>query len=286
MGHMSDQRTALVLGGGGITGIAWEIGVLAGLAESGVDLSGADLVVGTSAGSVVGAQLTSGAELEALFARQLEPPVGERVARMTRSNLAQYGWALLRSRGRDVEFRRRVGALALAAEKAGLTPTEQDRIDVIGSRLVSSEWPARPLLTTAVDAETGEFRSFDRDSGVPLVQAVAASCAVPGVYPPVTIDGRRYIDGGMRSAANVDLAAGYDRLVVLAPIPRGVGPVASVDAQVTALVSRVAVVSPDRASRTAIGRDVLDPAARAPSARAGRAQAASVVERVAEAWTG
>jgi NTE family protein len=286
MGHMSDQRTALVLGGGGITGIAWEIGVLAGLAESGVDLSGADLVVGTSAGSVVGAQLTSGAELEALFARQLEPPVGERVARMTRSNLAQYGWALLRSRGRDVEFRRRVGALALAAEKAGLTPTEQDRIDVIGSRLVGSEWPARPLLTTAVDAETGEFRSFDRDSGVPLVQAVAASCAVPGVYPPVTIDGRRYIDGGMRSAANADLAAGYDRLVVLAPIPRGVGPVASVDAQVTALVSRVAVVSPDRASRTAIGRDVLDPAARAPSARAGRAQAASVVERVAEAWTG
>jgi NTE family protein len=285
MGHMSDQRTALVLGGGGITGIAWEIGMLAGLAEAGVDLSGADLVVGTSAGSVVGAQVTSGAELEALFARQLEPPVDEKVARMTRSNLAQYGWALLRSRGRDVEFRRRVGALALAAEKAGLTPTEQERIDVIGSRLVSAEWPARPLLTTAVDAETGEFRTFDRDSGVPLVQAVAASCAVPGVYPPVTIDGRRYVDGGMRSAANADLATGYERLVVLAPIARGIGPVASVDAQVTALVSRVAVVSPDRASRTAIGRNVLDPAARAPSAKAGRAQAASVVERVAEAWT-
>jgi NTE family protein len=285
MGHMSDQRTALVLGGGGITGIAWEIGMLAGLAEAGVDLSGADLVVGTSAGSVVGAQVTSGAELEALFARQLEPPVAEHVARMTRSNLARYGWALLRSRGRDVEFRRRVGALALAAEKAGLTPTEQERIDVIGSRLVSAEWPARPLMTTAVDAETGEFRTFDRDSGVPLVQAVAASCAVPGVYPPVTVDGRRYVDGGMRSAANADLATGYDRLVVLAPIARGIGPVASVDAQVTALVSRVAVVSPDRNSTTAIGRNVLDPAARAPSARAGRAQAASVVERVAEAWT-
>ncbi len=283
---MSDQRTALVLGGGGITGIAWEIGMLVGLAEAGVDLSGADLVVGTSAGSVVGAQVTSGAELEALFARQLEPPVAEHVARMTRSNLAHYGWALLRSRGRDVEFRRRVGALALAAEKAGLTPTEQERIDVIGSRLVSAEWPERPLLTTAVDAETGEFRTFDRDSGVPLVQAVAASCAVPGVYPPVTVGGRRYVDGGMRSAANADLATGYDRLVVLAPIARGIGPVASVDAQVTALVSRVAVVSPDRASRTAIGRNVLDPAARAPSAKAGRAQAATVVERVVEAWTG
>jgi NTE family protein len=100
----------------------------------------------------------------------------------------------------------------------------------------------------------------------------------------VTIDGRRYIDGGMRSAANADLAAGYERLVVLAPIPRGVGPLASVDAQVTGMVSRVAVVSPDAASRAAIGRNVLDPAARTPSARAGRAQAASVVARVAEVW--
>ena len=104
---MSDQRRALVLGGGGITGIAWEIGVLAGLAEAGVDLTGADLVVGTSAGSVVGAQLTGGADLETLFARQLEPPTGERAARMTRSALLRYGLAALRSRGDDVGFRRR-----------------------------------------------------------------------------------------------------------------------------------------------------------------------------------
>ena len=283
---MTDQRTGLVLGGGGITGIAWEIGVLSGLAEAGVDLSGADLVVGTSAGSVVGAQLTAGAELEAMYGRQLEPPTQEKVARMTRANLAHYGWALLRSRGRDVEFRRRVGALALAAEKAGLTPSEEERLDVIGSRLVGTEWPDRPLVLTAVDAETGEFSAFDRDSGVPLLEAVAASCAVPGVYPPVTIGERRYVDGGMRSAANADLAADCERLVVLAPIPRGIGPMASVDAQVSSMVSRVAVVSPDKASRAVIGRNVLDPAARAGSARAGRAQAASVVDRVGEVWTG
>ena len=283
---MTDQRTGLVLGGGGITGIAWEIGVLSGLAEAGVDLSGADLVVGTSAGSVVGAQLTAGAELEAMYGRQLEPPTQEKVARMTRANLAHYGWALLRSRGKDVEFRRRVGALALAAEKAGLTPSEQERLDVIGSRLVGTEWPDRPLVLTAVDAETGEFSAFDRDSCVPLLKAVAASCAVPGVYPPVTIGERRYVDGGMRSAANADLAADCERLVVLAPIPRGIGPMASVDAQVSSMVSRVAVVSPDKASRAVIGRNVLDPAARAGSARAGRAQAASVVDRVGEVWTG
>jgi NTE family protein len=229
---VSEQRTALVLGGGGITGIAWEIGVIAGLAEAGVDLTTAHLVVGTSAGSVVGAQITSGAELEAMYQRQLALPTNEQAARMTRAALARYAWAMVRSRGRDVEFRRRVGALALAAEKAGLTPPEQERLDVIGSRLVSAEWPGRALVVTAVD-----------------------------------------------------LARGYDRLVVLAPIPRGAGPMASVDAQVTGMVARVAVVSPDRESRVAIGRNVLDPAARAPSARAGRAQAKQVVDRVAEAWT-
>jgi NTE family protein len=118
------------------------------------------------------------------------------------------------------------------------------------------------------------------------VQAFAASCAVPGADPPVTCDGRRYVDGGMRSAANADLAHDYDRLVVLAPIPRGVGPMASVDAQVSGLVSRVVVVSPDTGSKTAIGRNVLDPAARAPSAEAGRAQAASVAAKIADVWNG
>jgi NTE family protein len=282
---MSDQRTALVLGGGGITGIAWEIGVLAGLAEAGTDLTGADLVVGTSAGSVVGALLASGSDLAAVYERQLAPATGEQVARLNRATVAQFGWAMLRSRGRDVEFRRRIGALALAAEKAGLTPSEQERLDVIGERLAGTQWPQRQLVITAVNAETGEFRTFDRNSGVPLLHAVAASCAVPGVYPPVTIDGRRYVDGGMRSADNADLAQGYDRLVVLAPIPRGVGPMASVDAQVTGMVSRVAVISPDAASRKAIGRNVLDPAARAPSARAGRTQAATIARQVAEVWT-
>ncbi|MGZ4569220.1 MAG: patatin-like phospholipase family protein, partial [Blastococcus sp.] len=227
---MSDQRTALVLGGGGITGIAWEIGVVAGLAEAGVDLSSADFVVGTSAGSVVGAQLTSGAELEAMYGRQLAPAAGEKVSRLNRATMARFAWAMLRTRGDHTSFRRRIGELALAAEKAGLTPSEQERLDVIGGRLISTAWPERALAVTAVDAETGEFRTFDRDSGVPLVSAVAASCAVPGVYPPVSIDGRRYVDGGMRSAANADLAQGYDRLVVLAPISRGFGPMASVDA--------------------------------------------------------
>jgi NTE family protein len=284
---MSEQRTALVLGGGGITGIAWEIGLLSGLAAAGVDLSSADLVVGTSAGSVVGAQLRSGVDLEALYAGQLEPPAGaERVARLGRRTLARYGLAMLLARRDDTGFRRRIGALSRAAADAGRTPTEDQRRAAIASRLPSTEWSDRPLVVTAVDTESGEFVEFTRSSGVELTAAVGASCAVPGVYPPVTIAGRRYMDGGMRSPANADLAAEYERIVVIAPLPRGAGPMTSVDAQVTGLVSRVAVVSPDQASLTAIGKNVLDPAAREPSARAGRAQAASVADRVREVWQG
>jgi NTE family protein len=282
---MNSPRTALVLGGGGITGIAWEIGVLSGLAEAGVDLSTADLVVGTSAGSVVGAQVRSGADLEALYARQLEPPGdAEQVARLGRGTLARYGLAMLLARSDDTAFRRRIGALSRAAADAGKTSTEAQRRAAIAARLPSTEWSERELVVTAVDTASGEFVTFTRTSGVELVAAVGASCAVPGVYPPVTIDGHRYMDGGMRSPANADLAAEYDRIVVIAPLPRGVGPMTSVDAQVTGLVSRVAVVAPDQASLTAIGKNVLDPAAREPSARAGRAQAASVADRVREVW--
>ena len=284
---MSNGRTALVLGGGGITGIAWETGVVAGLADAGVDLRTADLVVGTSAGSVVGTQLRSALDVQELFDQQLAPPVETGPpASMGRGLVLRFGLAVLRHRRHEQAFRAQVGRLALQAEAAGKTPTEQQRRDVITARLPSTVWPDRPLTLTAVDAETGAFETFTRDSGVDLVSAVAASCAVPGVYPPVTIGVRRFVDGGMRSVANVDLATGYDRIVVLAPITRGIGPMTSVDAQVTGLVSRVAVVSPDAGSRAAIGKNVLDPAARAASARAGRAQAAAEVDRVREAWAG
>ena len=278
------ERRALVLGGGGITGIAWELGVVAGLAEAGVDLTSADLVIGTSAGSVVGAQLTSGTPVAELFATQLEPPASERPARLGRPVLARYALAMLLAHRDDAAFRRRIGALARKAADTGRTPSEEERRAAIASRLPSDRWPDRPLLVTAVDAESGEFTEFTRDSGVELVAAVAASCAVPGVYPPVHVHGRRYVDGGMRSPANADLARGYDRVVVLAPVPRGAGPMTGVAAQVRGMPARVAVVSPDDAARRAIGENVLDPAARAGSARAGRAQAAAEAARVAEVW--
>lgn len=281
---MTGTGTALVLGGGGVTGIAWEIGLLAGLADAGVDLAGADLVVGTSAGSVVGALVASDTDLEAMYQAQLAAPDGEVAARMSSATLLRYGWSALSSRD-PVRYRTRIGQLALASS----TVSEEERRAVFETRLAGRDWPERRLLITAVDAESGEFTAFDRDSGVPLVDAVGASCAVPGVWPPVTVNGRRWMDGGIRSAANADLAAGYDRVVVLAPIVVGVGPVGNVGAQVRELQragARASVIAPDRAARQAIGRNLLDPARRAPSARAGRAQAAAVRASVAEVWLG
>jgi len=208
----ADDQSGLVLGGGGITGIAWELGLLAGLAAASVDLLSADVIVGTSAGSVVGAQVTSSTPLEALYLRQLEPPSSELPARLGSREMLVYLAALLRARGDLTKFGRRLGAMSLKAAHAGRVPTVDQRLAVIKSRLQSTEWPERDFRVTVVDARSGEFRVITRADGVPLVDALAASCAVPGVYPPIPIGDRTYIDGGFRSSTNADLARGCAKL--------------------------------------------------------------------------
>ncbi|KII00637.1 patatin [Streptomonospora alba] len=272
----------LVLGGGGITGIAWELGVLAGLHESGIDLSDADTVIGTSAGSVVGAQITSGAVLEDLYARQLRPPEGEIGAHLHPGVLARWVWAFVRERD-PRRARARIGRMAHARSESSLA----ERRRVIASRLPAAEWPSADLRIAAVDARTGDRVVFGRDGGAELVDAVTASCAVPGVWPPAVIGGRPYIDGGVYSTCNADLAAGSERVVALAPIARGAGPLPSPADDLAALEAsgaRTVLVTPDAAAVAAIGPNVLDPAARAPSAQAGRRQAPEIAERIARVW--
>ncbi|MEV0562774.1 patatin-like phospholipase family protein [Dactylosporangium sp. NPDC050588] len=275
---VDDSKFALVLGGGGVTGVAWEIGMIAGLAAAGVDLTGADLVVGTSAGSVAGAQITSGRPLEELYERQLAPATGEIAAHFGVGTMLRYASAGLRP-GDDRQALRRLGHAARAAD----TVPEQSRRDVIAGRLPSHDWPDSPrLLITAVDTETGEEVVFDRDSGVDLVSAVTASCAVPVVWPPVTIAGRRYMDGGSRSAANAHLARGYDRVVVLAPTTTSLRRSGRVATELAGLgpAVRSAVVTLDAEARASIGRNVLDPAKRATAAQAGRRQSATALAAV------
>lgn len=276
---MSDER-ALVLGGGGVTGIAWEIGLVHGLARAGVDLSGADLLVGTSAGSVVAAQLASGVPLDELYAGQLRAPEGEIPARLGYGTVLRY-FAAFALPGTAERKRARLGQAALRAR----TVSEAERRAVFQGRLAERGWPERPLRVTAVNAEDGSFAVFDRDSGAPFLDAVAASCAVPLVWPPVTIDGHRYMDGGMRSVANVDLAAGYQRVVVLAPVTNAFSRAGRPSAQLAALDARSILLSPDDAARKAIGRNVLDPARRAVAAEAGLAQGTAVADAVRTVWS-
>lgn len=278
---MTTRQQALVLGGGGITGIAWELGVLAGLKEVGIDLTAADVVVGTSAGSVVGAQITSNSDLEALYADQLADPAGEVGARLGLAVGLRYVIYLLLP-GSSQDKRRRLGRAALRTT----TLLASERVEIIREGLVSPEWPAARLLVTAVEAETGRFEVFDRDSGVGLVEAVASSCAVPLVWSPVPVNGRTYVDGGVRSATNADLATGADAVVVLAPLSQSLSKSTRVETQLARLGTHVqsTVVRPDARALKAIGRNVLDPARRADAARAGREQAADVAARIRAVW--
>jgi NTE family protein len=281
---------ALVLAGGGVAGIAWEIGVLRGLADEKPGLAGrltaADVVIGTSAGSSVAAQITSDTPLDQLYEAQLAPESAEIDVELDMEALmAQWAAAALNPDGtmpEPAELRRRVAAMALAAA----TVPEEDRRRVIAARLPSANWPGHRLLITAVDAATGELTVFDRGSGVDLVDAVAASCAVPGVWPPVTIGERRYVDGGIRSTTNADLAAGADHVLVITPaLPGAAAPLNSIEAEIEALrPAESMVVWADQASIDAFGPNPLSPASRAPAARAGREVGRAQAGVVAAFW--
>jgi NTE family protein len=152
---------------------------------------------------------------------------------------------------------------------------------VVAGRLPTDEWPERPMVTVAADARSGDRQVFDRGSGVGLIDAVAASSAVPGIWPPVTIGGSRFVDGGICSLANADLVVGYQRVLVLAPM---VDPELADQVAAVGWSGRVVVVSPDDDALAAFGADPLDPAVRAPSALAGRRQGVEAVATVAEVW--
>lgn len=205
MAPLPDMSRALVLGGGGVTGIAWELGVISAVLDGGVDLATAELVIGTSAGATVAAQITSGAPMADLVAMQLADDTAELAVELDLDVLVAI-FSVLADQSIEPDARRaKIGAMALAAA----TVSPEARREIVAARLPRPGWPDRELVITAVDAHSGEFLPITRDSGIPLVDAVTASCAVPGVWPPAAFDGRRFLDGGIRSGTNADLA--HDR---------------------------------------------------------------------------
>ena len=289
----NEPSKALVLSGGGITGTAWELGILLGLEEGGINVADAELIIGTSAGSSVGAQITSGLSLEELYSLQLKPieETREKHVQFDGSEFRKMMASAIMSSPDSKTARIRIGEAALAAN----TMSEKERMELIASRLPNHEWNLeRKLIINSVNALTGEWVTFDRYSNVPLPVAVAASSAVPGIYPPTTINGQHYIDGGMSSGTNADLAKGLDLVLIIIAEPSmthpAMGPTMhriNFDDELKELKdsgSKVMVILPDEDSLKAKGLNPLDITSRSASAKAGRQQGKNLALEVKNFW--
>jgi NTE family protein len=296
-------KKALVLSGGGAVGIAWESGLIGGLAKAGVDLSDADFILGTSAGSFVGARLAMGQSPEEIAAPFLKmdeappkPASGGQAAPRPRE------LAPLMAKMQEIaagdrspqEVRAELGAFALTASDM----SEEAFIQSFGRAFAGvpeDGWPQRAFACTAVDCADGSFQLWDAASGVNLARAVASSCAVPGVFPPITLKGRRYMDGGVRSSTSADLAKGYDVVIVVAVragmavgsiAERAAAALAQELAELREGGAQVEVVTPDAASLDAFGFNMMDPSRRPGAAKAGYAQGQARAEALRDVWAG
>ncbi|HEY3408363.1 MAG TPA: patatin-like phospholipase family protein [Propionicimonas sp.] len=270
-------RRALVLGSGGATGVAWELGVLTGLSRAGLPLD-ADLVVGTSAGALVAAWLTTSGAVP-----DLDDARGERVGRIGPTHVARLIAAQLHPSRRH--------ALAWLGSRAMSTWTpdaEAGWVERVGEGLAGLPWP-ESLVIVATDATSGRPAFFSAGQPADLAAAVAASCALPGVFPAVRIDGRLHFDGGLRSPANLDVAAGADVLIAVAPLSAAVRANRRPVHQAAHLARsgvRVVLIEPDLAGRAALGPDLLAPGRAEVAFAAGlRAGAGRAAEALA-AWSG
>ncbi len=294
------HRRALVLHGGGSAGNAWEIGVVAGLFDAGLDVTDTDLIIGTSAGATAAVQIASAPSTELLAAilnvapqQRSHPgrpsgghsPVGPVVDHMERTS------RIITAAEDPADMRRRMGAAALELDAASEGSEQGQWRATVAARLPSQRWPEQTVLITAVDARTGEPVVFDHLSGVDLVDAVAASTANGFGVPPYGIGDNRYIDGGYRRNENADLAAGYERVFVLSPFGGrsrhpaewGMQLAVQVD-ELRANDSIVQTIFPDAISLNAFGSNMMDPSTRPPAAQAGCNQGRALGEQLAEFW--
>jgi len=305
--HIEPGTRALVLAGGGAAGNAWELGLVAGLAEGGVDVTDADVVIGTSAGATVAAQVTSGTSAAGLYAAVLaESPsvpgaqaprgtardVGDGprhgpARRVSGATYLEWSDAVIAAAEDASDMRRRMGAAALQRDSSGGADAARWR-DVVAGRLPSLSWPQQRVLIAAVDARTGEPVVFDRDSGVALADAVAASTSA---MTPYRIGDGWYINGGYRRSENADLATGSERVLVLSPFGgRSRMPtawrmdLASQVQDLRAAGSRVQTVFPDAGAGDVFDANALDPSTRQQAARGGYAQGRSLAGSVAGLW--
>jgi NTE family protein len=275
-------RTALVLSGGALLGVGWELGVLRGMQDGGVDIGGFAKVIGTSAGAMVGAIAASGAPLEAVAPNvERDRQFSAIVQQMNPDTIGPLFGALMSGGEPDQARRAQFGALALQTQIP-----EDVYIEVARQYLPAMPWP-QPLIITAVDVDDGAFVSWGVAADVSLVRAAAASSAVPGIFPPITIAGRRYMDGAMRSPTSADLATNSDFVLIVAAPSRSEqsdGQIEAETADIRAAGGEIVEIRPDAESGEAFGPDAMDsrrqPLVFAAGLRQGRAAAGDVAARM------
>lgn len=269
------ETISLVLGGGGPVGLSWLAGIAVGLAENSVDLSAADRFVGTSAGAILGAVLADGGDPAGLLHR---PAVSAAEAESVDQTQMAEILGVLRGSGRDpVQARRRVGELAMAASVGA----PDDHIARIGGLAGVAQWPNCDLVITSVEVETGHLQAWTRNSGAEFPAALASSTAVPGVYPPIPVNGKHYIDGGMRSPVNADLAAGADVVVIIEPLAH-LFPRTPSDRELGSATE--VSIAPDSETVEIFGTDVFAASAWEPAYRAGLRQSEDAAALVRDLW--
>jgi NTE family protein len=281
---------ALVLGGGGPVGIAWETGVLAGLAAEGVTLADADLIVGTSAGSFVGADIAGGDDAQAMAEAQIALSEAERTGAAPAMAFDPAPFVNLFAtvpvdQEPSAAICREFGALS---QSGAVVPEAAYLMAFQSFAKEGRAWPAR-FACTAVDVDSGAFKVLRAGDGAPLAHAIAASCSVPGIFPPVPINGRRYMDGGVRSPTCADVAAGHARVVTFAVITGTTGPFVRNALEREALSVRergghMLIVTPDPDSLAAFGPNLMDAKNRVAITRAGVAQGRAEAARLRAFW--
>ncbi|WP_019633576.1 patatin-like phospholipase family protein [Actinomadura atramentaria] len=273
---------ALVLGGGAGIAAPWEAGLIEGFRRAGTDLGEADVIVGSSWGSFVGACLAHGADLDRCIEHVIETDREQRGPGIHAALLQRMLRLLSDTSVPGRTRRRRVGEISRRPEVV----ERSGRLDLITECLPATEWPDRPLIIPAVDADTGERAVWRRGDPVPLPKAVRASASWPTEFPPTEIDGNCYMDAGTYSSTNADLAEGCDRVVVLMPMRHLVPPV-TLRRELDRLgAAEVAVVGPDDLAVELFALELFEPNIPDTAYAAGLRQAADEVPAVAGAWHG
>lgn len=286
------DETTLVLGAGGPWGIAWMTGLLLGLEESDLAVQHVRAMVGSSAGAVLGARIGAGIAIQTLFDqetsieeqsrqagrfRDLAPPRPDAATATLAANLASF--QSIHSRTWDVEDERIRAICDLAASAKTVSWASFDAV-MRPDAFRSAAWPATPFKITALDIDTRMLVTFDASSGVDHSLAVVASCAIPGIFPPVPINGHRYIDGGSwGSGDNAHLALGAPSVLVISPLAAqraqraGGSAILERDLRdLRASGARVHLISADPASLATRGTGAPNPTLMVAAAKAGREQ--------------